>query len=133
MTACIFCRIVAGREPAQRIEEWPETLAIVPLNPVTAGHWLVLPKVHAPDYTWDPIVTATTMARAAELADLHRVNPSNLITSAGVEATQSVFHLHVHIVPRKANDGLALPWYSGKSKKTAAVSSVPATGTGDAQ
>lgn len=46
------------------------------------------------------------MYRAAEIAP----HPSNLITSAGAEATQSVFHLHVHIVPRGENDGLALPW-----------------------
>jgi histidine triad (HIT) family protein len=51
-------------------------------------------------------VTAAVMRRAAELA----TPPCNIITSAGTEATQTVFHLHVHIVPREAGDGLELPW-----------------------
>ena len=56
------------------------------------------------------------MARAALLAD--EMGPVNLITSRGREATQSVFHLHLHLVPRAANDGLALPWYSGRRSTT---------------
>ncbi|MYX67350.1 histidine triad (HIT) family protein [Streptomyces sp. KhCrAH-43] len=55
-----------------------------------------------------------TMHRAAEL--MQDSGPMNLITSKGREATQSVFHLHLHLVPRAAGDGLALPWYSGRRK-----------------
>jgi histidine triad (HIT) family protein len=73
--------------------------------------------VHVEDFLTEPLVTAVVMARAAELAATLRMRPANLITSAGREATQSVFHLHIHLVPRKANDGLALPWYSGRSKR----------------
>jgi histidine triad (HIT) family protein len=82
---------------------------------VTPGHVLVIPKRHVGDYTTDPVTSGTTMQRAAELA----AAPSNLITSAGREATQSVGHLHLHIVPRPngPNDRLALPWWSGRGKQ----------------
>lgn len=107
MTACPFCAIVSGEADADVIKEWPETLAIVPLNPVTPGHWLILPTRHVADATTDPAITATTMHRAAQLAaDIG--DPCNIITSVGAPATQTVFHLH--IVPREHGDGLPLPW-----------------------
>ena len=109
---CPFCEIAAGRAPAQVVQEWDDALAIVPLNPVVEGHTLVIPRDHVQDFTTDPDVSALTMFRAAELAQ--GPQPMNLITSRGREATQSVFHLHLHLVPRKADDGLALPWYSGR-------------------
>jgi histidine triad (HIT) family protein len=112
---CPFCAIVAGQAPATIVHEWPETLALLPLGPVVDGHTLVIPKQHVADFATDPDVTAQTMRRAAEL--MHWTpRPMNVITSRGREATQSVFHLHLHLVPRAAGDGLALPWYSGKGK-----------------
>lgn len=81
-------------------------MAIVPLNPVTEGHVLVIPRWHVVDAVQEPQVTADVMRCAAELAE----RPCNIITSSGGEATQSVFHLHVHVVPRREGDGLALPW-----------------------
>ena len=112
---CVFCDIIAGLAPATVVRRWPDALAIVPLGPVVEGHTLIIPYAHVRDYTSIPTVTATVMGRAAEIAPF----PSNLITSAGREATQSVFHLHVHIVPRAFDDGLALPWYSGRGGKSA--------------
>jgi histidine triad (HIT) family protein len=106
--SCVFCEISEGRAPSTVVREWADALAIVPLNPVVAGHVLVIPRRHVADFGEDPDVTATTMRRAAELAADGR--PMNLITSRGPEATQSVFHLHVHLVPRSAHDGLTLPW-----------------------
>jgi histidine triad (HIT) family protein len=103
---CVFCRIVRGEFPAEVVREWDDCLAFVPLNPVTPGHVLVIPKRHAADFAEDPELTAAVMRRAAELAS----PPCNLITSAGAEATQTVFHLHVHVIPRRGGDGLALPW-----------------------
>lgn len=110
MSTCPFCEIVAGTAPATFVRRWPDAVAIVPLGPVVDGHVLVIPTAHVADATEDPVVSAAVMARAAEIA----TPPCNLITSAGVEATQSVFHLHVHVVPRAVDDGLALPWYSGR-------------------
>lgn len=115
MSDCVFCEIMAQREPAVLVNAWPDAIAIVPINPVVAGHVLVIPRTHVEDYRTDPAVTAAVAARAASIAPW----PSNLITSAGRVATQSVFHLHMHVVPRAADDGLALPWYSGKRSKTA--------------
>ncbi|MFF7459128.1 HIT family protein [Kitasatospora sp. NPDC008115] len=105
---CVFCAIAAGLAPAQIVARWPEALAIVPLNPVTDGHLLVLPTRHVPDAAYDPAVTALTMRHAAELAQT--AGPANLITSIGAEATQTIRHLHIHLVPRRAADGLHLPW-----------------------
>lgn len=110
MSECVFCNIVAGVAPATILKEWTDTIAIVPLNPVTVGHALVLPKLHVPQASHDPIVTGVTFARAAQLALGASVWPYNLITSAGKGATQTVFHLHVHLVPRRKGDGLMLPW-----------------------
>ncbi|MFE4356117.1 HIT family protein [Kitasatospora sp. NPDC056800] len=105
---CVFCAIAASLAPAQIVARWPDALAIVPLNPVTDGHLLVLPTSHTPDAAYDPDVTAATMRRAAELAQ--GAGPANLITSIGPEATQTVAHLHIHLVPRRTHDGLHLPW-----------------------
>jgi histidine triad (HIT) family protein len=104
---CVFCDIIAGRAPAEIFHEWDDALAIVPLNPVTEGHLLVIPKMHVADFGHDPYVSAAVMKRAAQLAASQWCN---VITSRGKVATQTVFHLHVHIVPRREGDGLALPW-----------------------
>ncbi|MER5817382.1 HIT domain-containing protein [Streptomyces californicus] len=109
-TACVFCRIVAGQAPADVIREWEDVIAIRPLHPVTPGHVLVIPHTHVPDVGERPLVSARAMACAAELAaDLAAVN---VITSKGSAATQTVAHLHLHIVPRTAGDALSLPWTS---------------------
>lgn len=114
---CPFCEINTGRAPATFVHEWSDTIAIIPLNPVVDGHTLVIPKRHVTDFADDPDVTGATARRTAQLCrDLDLVH-ANLITSRGVHATQSVFHLHLHLVPRAANDGLALPWHSGRTRR----------------
>lgn len=106
---CVFCEIVADRAPATVVATWPEALAIVPLDPVVPGHVLVIPREHVADAAGEPTVTADAVYRAAQYARNQDL-PFNLITSAGAEATQTVFHLHIHYVPRRDGDGLALPW-----------------------
>ncbi|MEU6498581.1 HIT domain-containing protein [Streptomyces californicus] len=108
--ACVFCRIVAGRAPADVVREWGDVIAIRPLHPVTPGHVLVIPHTHVPDVGELPGVSARTMACAAELAA--ELPAANVITSKGHAATQTVAHLHLHIVPRTAGDDLPLPWTS---------------------
>ena len=106
MKECVFCKIARKEAPATVVAEWDDCLAFVPLNPVVPGHVLVIPKAHRDDFKQDPFVTASVMYKAAMLAR----GPCNLITSAGKEATQTVFHFHVHLVPRRDGDGLMLPW-----------------------
>jgi histidine triad (HIT) family protein len=108
VTACPFCEIVTGRAPATKVREWGDVLAIEPLRPVTPGHVLVIPTRHVPDAGFAPWVTGRVFECAAEMID--EVGPANLITSAGEAATQTVMHLHVHLVPRRDGDGLKLPW-----------------------
>lgn len=110
---CPFCEIVASRAPATIVREWPDALAILPLRPVVEGHTLVISRAHVTDFVVDPVVTATTANRAAELASDYPAGSMNLITSRGRAATQTVFHLHLHLVPRAERDGLLLPWTPG--------------------
>ena len=117
LTACVFCDILAGEAPATIVRSWPTAIAIKPLNPVTEGHTLIIPATHVRDVTEDPEVSAMTMEAAAEYAA--GVGPCNVITSAGREATQTVPHLHLHVVPRKGRDGLALPWTPNASQERA--------------
>jgi histidine triad (HIT) family protein len=105
---CVFCDIFAGEAPATIVRTWPAAIAFKPLNPVTDGHTLVIPATHVRDVAEDPYVSAATMHAAAEYAA--EVGSCNVITSVGRDATQSVFHLHLHVVPRRKDDGLALPW-----------------------
>lgn len=116
MRGCVFCQIADGRAPATIVREWPDAIAIIPLNPVVEGHVLVIPRAHVADATLAPDITAATMRRAAEIAPY----PSNIITSAGPAATQSVRHLHLHVIPRDWDDGLALPWDDGHRTPEAA-------------
>ncbi|MEW1748877.1 HIT domain-containing protein [Streptomyces angustmyceticus] len=109
LESCAFCRIVSGAAPARLVREWPEALAIVPRRPVAPGHLLVVPRRHVRDATTDPAVTAAVMQRAAELG-AEVAGDLNIITAVGPAATQTVFHAHVHLVPRRDGDGLPLPW-----------------------
>lgn len=107
--SCVFCAIVAGDADATVVARYSDAMAIVPHNPVTPGHVLIIPRRHTPDAAYAPEITAATFRAAARYAAGHS-DQFNLITSAGPDATQTVFHLHVHYVPRSAGDGLTLPW-----------------------
>lgn len=122
---CPFCLIAAGRSPARIVAQDAEVVAFHPLNPVTDGHLLVVPREHAVNFMHKPQVTGLTAAFAANLAaNWMGGGDANLITSAGGYATQTVRHLHFHIVPRRRADGLALPW-------TGQVIPTGPTGSGD--
>jgi len=115
---CVFCLIVAGKEPAHMVAAWPEAIAFHPLNPVTPGHVLVVPTKHVADFMENANVAADTMRFAAVVAN--SLNPRrdwNVITSKGRAATQTILHFHLHLVPRRRGDGLALPWSNARGKR----------------
>lgn len=104
--ACVFC----DREKITNVvKEFGDCIVFEPLNPVTPGHLLVVPKKHVQDFTADDKVVLEVFKAASFIADSFG-GDYNLITSKGKAATQSVFHFHVHLVPRKDGDGLLLPW-----------------------
>jgi histidine triad (HIT) family protein len=130
MTAdsCLFCRIVAGELPAQIVAQDERTVAFMDINPATDGHLLVVPRVHTRDLfeIGDEDLAAVTIA-AGRMARLQRerlgADGVNLINSAGAAAWQTVFHFHVHVIPRYAGDPLKLPWVpaAGDTVRIAAV------------
>jgi histidine triad (HIT) family protein len=111
---CVFCGRV-GRGEYDAADAFAVTFR--PLNPVGPGHRLFVPKAHVADALEDPMVTAMTTRFACEWAAREGVGACNLITSRGPEATQSVYHLHLHLIPRLKDDGLALPW-TGQAERT---------------
>lgn len=82
---------------------------IRPLNPVTDGHVLVISEKHTADAAVNPFVASDLMQLAALWVQDKGIE-ANIITSVGANATQTVRHTHLHVVPRRPNDGLALPW-----------------------
>jgi histidine triad (HIT) family protein len=112
---CPFCaRIAAGEYDYFNYSN----VAFQPLNPVTPGHFLVVPKSHVAHALESPARAASALAFAGNLAGEMGLDACNFITSAGAAATQTVFHLHVHVIPRRPGDGLALPW-AGQQHMTA--------------
>jgi histidine triad (HIT) family protein len=113
--SCIFCKIVAGEIPCFKLFEDAETLAFMDINPVHDGHCLVIPKAHspnvfeiAPEEFAAAARTATKVAKAVNTA----VQPDgiNLMQANGEGAGQSVGHFHLHIIPRRGDDGLLFNW-----------------------
>jgi len=104
---CPFCkRIEAGDYDYEGLR----CVAFQPLNPVTPGHFLVVPRGHVADAFEIPRLTGYAAQFAAAAAKEMGVESCNLITSVGANATQTIRHLHWHVVPRREGDGLLLPW-----------------------
>ena len=111
---CIFCKIVAGEIPAQVVDEDEHTVAFMDLNPWTRGHALVVPREHSRNlWEIDPDHLAQTTIAAKRLAQRMRerlgADGINLINSCEPAAWQTVFHFHVHVIPRYHGDPLRLP------------------------
>ena len=112
---CIFCKIVAGELPAGVVAEDERTVAFMDVNPATRGHALVVPRRHARDlWSVDPEDLRATALAAQRLAGRMRerlgAQGVNLLNSCGPAAWQTVFHFHVHVIPRYEGDPLRLPW-----------------------
>jgi histidine triad (HIT) family protein len=111
---CIFCKIAAGEAPAEIVQEDEHTLAFMDLNPWTRGHALVIPRRHSRNlYEIEHEDLDQTMEGAKRLAlrarDALGCDGVNLINSCEPAAWQTVFHFHVHVIPRYEGDPLQLP------------------------
>jgi histidine triad (HIT) family protein len=112
---CIFCKIVAGDIPSTRVFEDERTIAFMDINPGTRGHLLVIPRAHSADLLEigeeDLAACALTAQRMARLVkERLAADGVNLVNSCGSVAWQTVFHFHIHVIPRYAGDPLRLPW-----------------------
>jgi histidine triad (HIT) family protein len=115
---CLFCKIVAGEIPSSRVDEDERTVAFMDINPATRGHLLVVPREHATDLLEVPEADLDACARAAQrlarrIKERLGADGVNLLNSCGQAAWQTVFHFHVHVIPRYADDPLRLPWVPG--------------------
>jgi histidine triad (HIT) family protein len=115
---CIFCGIVSGEVPGQIVDSDEHTVAFMDINPATRGHALVVPRTHSADLMEIPDEDlAQTMRAARRLAERMRevLEPDgfNILNSSGPAAWQTVFHFHVHVIPRYEDDPLKLPWVPG--------------------
>ena len=115
MSDCVFCKIRDGQIPSIKLYEDARTLCIMDINPLNAGHCLVLTRAHAPTlFDADPadlaaaITTAQRVARAQQTA--LRPDGLNLLQANGAAAFQSVPHFHLHLIPRWTNDGKGFDW-----------------------
>jgi histidine triad (HIT) family protein len=112
---CLFCGIVAGSIPSEMIDSDERTVAFMDINPATPGHALVAPREHSADLLeiGDEDLTATILAAqrlSKRIKDVLGADGINLINACGAAAWQTVFHFHIHVVPRYEDDPLKLPW-----------------------
>lgn len=112
---CVFCGIVSGLQPARIVHEDEHTVAFLALPQAVEGHTLVIPKWHAVDI-WDiprdvfARVAETTHLMAERLRTVLEPDGLNLLQSNREEGWQTVYHLHVHLLPRRQGDSLLRPF-----------------------
>lgn len=112
---CIFCKIVRGEIPSTIVDQDERTVAFLDINPATRGHALVVPRAHARDLLEidRDDLDATILAAQRLGGRIHErlgADGLNLLNSCGRAAWQTVFHFHIHVIPRYVGDPLRLPW-----------------------
>jgi histidine triad (HIT) family protein len=111
MTDCIFCGIVAGTMPAERVYEDDHTIAFLDIAPACDGHVRAhSDDIHGADPASLGAVAATVQQMAARLSGALGAEGVSVVQSNGRAAGQTVFHYHVHVLPRFAGDGVLVPW-----------------------
>ena len=111
---CIFCKIVAGELPSEIVQEDQHTVAFMDINPWTRGHALVIPRNHSPNIyeVGDEDLRHTAIAAkklALRVKERLRCDGVNVLNASEPAAWQSVFHFHMHVIPRYDDDPLELP------------------------
>jgi histidine triad (HIT) family protein len=115
---CIFCGIVAGDVPGQIVDSDEHTVAFMDINPATRGHSLVVPRQHSAglmDVSDEDLERTMLAARrlARRIDEVLEPDGINLLNSCRPAAWQTVFHYHIHVIPRYEDDPLKLPWVPG--------------------
>jgi histidine triad (HIT) family protein len=125
---CLFCGILAGSVPSQTIDSDERTVAFMDINPATRGHALVVPRAHStdlldigPDDLAAAMLAAQRVARRME--EVLEPDGFNVLQATRPAAWQTVFHFHLHVLPRYEDDPLELPWIprGGDEKEIAEV------------
>jgi histidine triad (HIT) family protein len=119
---CIFCKILAGELPARIVDEDERTVAFMDIAPATRGHALVVPRKHVADLLDAgaeelQAVIVASQRLAARMKERLGADGVNLLNSCGAAAWQTVFHLHMHVIPRYESDPLRLPWIPAPADK----------------
>lgn len=115
---CIFCKIVQGVIPSHRVLETEDALAFLDVSPLAPGHTLLIPKLHCENILDVPVdVLRSLSAELPKLADsIMRATGAtglNVLQNTGRSSGQAVFHLHIHLIPRRDGDGLGYRWNAG--------------------
>ena len=125
---CIFCKIAAGELPSTVVDEDERTISFMDISPATRGHALVIPREHSVDLleVEQEDLQAVSLAAqrlAGRMKQRLGADGVNLLNSCGAVAFQTVFHFHVHVIPRYEGDSLRLPWVpaAGDSEQIAAA------------
>lgn len=122
MNDCIFCKIVRGEIDAAKVYEDDDTLSFLDVNPLTKGHCLVIPKKHFENiFDIDKEILQKIISSAKNISEKLKKSLDapgvNLVNASGKDAEQSVFHFHLHVVPRYENDELHMnDWWQTKAK-----------------
>jgi histidine triad (HIT) family protein len=126
---CVFCGIVSGKIDCAKVAEDAATFAFMDIHPGSDGHLLVVPKRHSADLvdiSADDLAATTLAAQRIAKVALSELGADgvNLLNCSGAEAWQTVFHFHLHVIPRyrdKDKDRLELPYEPGKPAEPAAI------------
>lgn len=115
MEDCIFCKIAAGIIPSACVYEDDDFRAILDIAPAAKGHVLLLPKRHCANlFEIDDVTASKALSVASKIAKAQKTafnaDGINLLQNNGEAAGQSVFHLHIHLIPRYDNDSVTIPW-----------------------
>jgi histidine triad (HIT) family protein len=120
--SCVFCKIVKGEIPSKKVYEDDNFLVILDISPASKGHVIIIPKDHKEniyEITEEDASKVMSIAKkvAIALEKVLQCDGLNIVQNNGVIAGQTVFHFHVHVIPRYKNDNVKIGWIPGEIKE----------------